>query len=44
MLLFLSAYNEYTDISKEYKGPLDLDTTGVDCICVYIFVCMLRID
>ena len=32
MLLFSSAYNEYTVISKEYTGPLDFDVTGVDCI------------
>ena len=32
MLLFSSAYNEYTVISKEYTGPLDFDITGVDCI------------
>ena len=31
MLLFSSAYNEYTVISKEYTGPLDFDITGVDC-------------
>ena len=31
MLLFSSAYNEYTVISKEYTGPLDFDKTGVDC-------------
>ena len=30
MLLFSSAYNEYTVISKEYTGPLDFDITGVD--------------
>ena len=35
MLLFSSAYNEYTDISKEYTGPLDFDITGVDCILLY---------
>ena len=29
MLLFSSAYNEYTVISKEYTGPLDFDITGV---------------
>ena len=32
MLLFSSAYNEYTVISKEYTGPLDFDITGVYCI------------
>ena len=32
MLLFSSAYNEYTVISKEYTGPLDFDITGVDCM------------
>ena len=32
MLLFSSAYNEYTVISKEYTGPLEFDITGVDCI------------
>ena len=31
MLVFSSAYNEYTVISKEYIGPLDFDITGVDC-------------
>ena len=31
MLLFSSAYNEYTVISKEYTGPLDFDITGVNC-------------
>ena len=31
MLLFSSAYNEYTVISKEYIGPLEFDITGVDC-------------
>ena len=31
MILFSSAYNEYTVISKEYTGPLDFDITGVDC-------------
>ena len=30
MLLFSSAYNEYTVISKVYTGPLDFDITGVD--------------
>ena len=37
MLLFSSAYNEYTVISKEYTGPLDFDITGVDCIIILIF-------
>ena len=32
MLLFSSAYNEYTVISKEYTGPFDFDITGVGCI------------
>ena len=32
MLLFSSAYNEYTVISKEYTGPLYFDITGVNCI------------
>ena len=32
MLLFSSAYNEYTVKSKEYAGPLDFDITGVYCI------------
>ena len=32
MLVFSSAYNEYTVISKEYTGPLDFDITGVYCI------------
>ena len=36
MLLFSSAYNEYTVISKEYTGPLDFDITGVDCIFIQI--------
>ena len=31
MLVFSSAYNEYTVISKEYEGPLDFDITGVYC-------------
>ena len=31
MLVFSSAYNEYTVISKEYTGPLDFDITGVYC-------------
>ena len=35
MLLFSSAYNEYTVIPKEYTGPLDFDITGVDCILIY---------
>ena len=30
MLLFSSAYIEYTVISKEYTGPLYFDITGVD--------------
>ena len=38
MLLFSSAYNEYTVISKEYTGPLDFDITGVDCIYVYMYI------
>ena len=38
MLLFSSAYNEYTVISKEYTGPLDFDITGVDCIYIYIYI------
>ena len=37
MLLFSSAYNEYTVISKEYKGPLDFDITGVYCIKIACF-------
>ena len=50
MLLFSSAYNEYTVISKEYTGPLDFDITGVYCMCIcvhmyiYIYVYMFRID
>ena len=32
MLLFSSAYNEYTVISKEYTGPLDFDITGVSIL------------
>ena len=35
MLLFSSAYNEYTVISKEYIGPLGFDITGVDSISMY---------
>ena len=31
MLVFSSAYNEYTVISKEYTGPLYFDITGVEC-------------
>ena len=38
MLLFSSAYNEYTVISNEYTGPLDFDITGVDCIYIYIYL------
>ena len=38
MLLFSSAYNEYTVISKEYTGPLDFDITGVDCKYIYIYI------
>ena len=34
MLLFSSAYNEYTVISKEYTGPLHFDITGVDFIYI----------
>ena len=34
MLLFSSAYNEYTVISKEYTGSLEFDITGVDCIVI----------
>ena len=30
MLVFSSAYNKYTVISKEYTGPLDFDITEVD--------------
>ena len=36
MLLFSSAYNEYTVISKEYTGPLYFDITGVDCSIQYL--------
>ena len=36
MLVFSSAYNEYTVISKEYTGPLYFDITGVNCICIYV--------
>ena len=53
MLVFSSAYNEYTVISKEYTGPLDFDITGVECICllvcllvylfVYLFTCLFRV-
>ena len=32
MLVFSSAYNEHTVISKESTGPLDFDITGVYCI------------
>ena len=38
MLLFSSAYNEYTVILKEYTGPLDLDIMGVDCIYIFIYL------
>ena len=31
MLVFSSAYNEYTVISKECTGPLDFGITGVNC-------------
>ena len=34
MLVFSSAYSEYTVISKEYTGPLDFDITGVYCSCI----------
>ena len=40
MLVFSSAYNEYTVISKEYTGPLDFDITGVYCIYIYIYMCV----
>ena len=40
MLVFSSAYNEYTVISKEYTGPLYFDITGVvlyfHCIAIYL--------
>ena len=40
MLVFSSAYNEYTVISKEYTGSLDFDITGVYCtwhlLCSYL--------
>ena len=38
MLLFSSAYNEYTVISKEYTGHLHFDITGVDCTHIYIYI------
>ena len=34
MLVFSSAYNECTVISKEYTGSLVFDITGVYCIYV----------
>ena len=40
MLLFSSAYNEYTVIPKEYTGPLDFNITGVDCILINILIIM----
>ena len=40
MLLFSSAYNEYTVISKEYAGVLDFDITGV--YCIYYNQCFQR--
>ena len=40
MLVFSSAYNEYTVISKEYTGPLDFDITGV--YCMYIRLLLIR--
>ena len=43
MLLFSSAYNEYTVISKEYTGPLDFDITGVDCVYIYMQGCLAQI-
>ena len=36
MLLFSSAYNEYTVISKEYTGPFDI--TGVDCSYISFYL------
>ena len=38
MLLFSSAYNEYTVISKEYTGPLGFDIMGVDCINISFYL------
>ena len=38
MLVFSSAYNEYTVISKEYTGPLDFDITGVYCSYFRLYV------
>ena len=32
MLLFSSAYNEYTVISKEYIGPLDVHRRYLDAL------------
>ena len=44
MLLFSSAYNEYTVISKEYTGPLYFNITGVDCMSILnrscLYICM----
>ena len=42
MLLFSSAYNEYTVISKEYTGPLYFDITGV--YCIYIVSILLSVN
>ena len=39
MLLFSSAYNEYTVISKEYTGPLDFDITGV-VLYILMYFCI----
>ena len=41
MLVFSSAYNEYTVISKEYTGPLYFDITGVNCMSFYYLNCIL---
>ena len=41
MLVFSSAYSEYTVISKEYTGPLDFDITGVYCI---LFILILLVN
>ena len=44
MLVFSSAYNEYTVISKEYAGPLDFDITGVYCSTSQSYsLCSLKI-
>ena len=42
MLVFSSAFNEYTVISKEYTGPLDFDITGVYCRIIVFTLCLFQ--